>query len=134
MWEFEHSVEMTPSRDFVWRFWTDVNNWAFDTSIEWVRLEGPFASGTVGVTKSPGIEPVRWVLKKVDAGKQAIIEMALADATLRFHWRFEDVTAGGTRITQRVTLTGRTPNSSLSRPLWSSREGFLRVWKGSRQR
>lgn len=106
MWEFEHSVETTPNRDFVWRFWTDVNNWAFDTSIEWIRLEGPFASGTQGVTKSPGVEPVRWVLKEVDDGEEAIIEMALADATLRFHWRFEDVAGGGTRITQRVTLTG----------------------------
>jgi uncharacterized protein YndB with AHSA1/START domain len=106
MWEFEHSVKTTPDRDFVWRFWTDVNNWAFDTSIEWIRLEGPFASGTQGTTKSPGVDPMRWVLKEVEAGRRAVIEVALDGATLRFHWRFEDIDGGGTRITQRVSLAG----------------------------
>ncbi|MFP5264403.1 MAG: SRPBCC family protein [Blastocatellia bacterium] len=106
MWEFEHSVETTPDRDFVWRFWTDVSNWAFDASIEWIRLEGHFAAGTQGVTKSPGVDPMRWVLKEVEAGEQAIIEVALDGATLRFHWRFEDIDGGGTRITQRVSLSG----------------------------
>lgn len=106
MWEFEHSVETTAKRDFAWGFWTDVANWAFDTSIEWVRLEGPFASGTKGATKSPGVDPLYWVLMEVQAGKEAVIEMALPDATLRFHWRFEDTSEGGTRMTQHVTLTG----------------------------
>ncbi|HVG22127.1 MAG TPA: SRPBCC family protein [Blastocatellia bacterium] len=106
MWDFEHSVEMTPSRDFVWRFWTDVTNWAFDTSVEWVRLEGPFASGTQGFTKSPHADPVQWVLREVESEKQAAIEMSLDGATLRFHWRFEDAPDGGTRVTQRATLTG----------------------------
>jgi Polyketide cyclase / dehydrase and lipid transport len=106
MWEFEHSVETTARRDFVWGFWTDVNNWAFDTSVEWVRLDGPFAGGTKGVTKSPGSDPVHWVLKEVQAEKAAIFEFSLADAVLRFHWRFEDIPEGGTRITQRATFTG----------------------------
>jgi hypothetical protein len=106
LWEFEHSVETTAKRDFAWGFWTDVSNWAFDTSIEWVRLEGPFVSGTKGVTKSPGVDPLHWVLSEVDAEKEAVVEMALPDATLRFHWRFEDISEGGTRINQRVTLTG----------------------------
>jgi Polyketide cyclase / dehydrase and lipid transport len=109
MWEFEHSVETTARRDFAWSFWTDVANWAFDTSIEWVRLEGPFASGTKGATKSPGLDPMHWVLRDVQAEKQATVEMDLAEATLRFHWRFQDIEQGGTRIIQRVTLTG--PNA-----------------------
>lgn len=106
MWEFENSVETTAKRGFAWAFWTDVSNWAFDSSIEWVRLDGPFASGTHGETKSPGLDPVQWVLKDVRAGEEAVVEMALADATLRFHWRFQDVAGGGTRLTQRATLTG----------------------------
>ncbi|HYP26355.1 MAG TPA: SRPBCC family protein [Blastocatellia bacterium] len=106
MWEFEHSVETKASRAFAWRFWTDVSNWAFDSSIEWVRLEGPFASGTMGETKSPGLDPVRWELKGVRAGEEAVVEMALPGATLRFHWRFEDTAERGTRITQRASLDG----------------------------
>lgn len=106
MWEFEHSVETEAARAFAWRFWTDVSNWAFDSSIEWVRLDGPFASGTMGETKSPGLDPVRWELKGVRPEEEAVVEMALPGATLRFHWRFEDAPEGGTRITQRASLDG----------------------------
>ncbi|HEX8185447.1 MAG TPA: hypothetical protein VF747_11865 [Blastocatellia bacterium] len=94
------------NRSFAWGFWTDVANWAFDTSIEWVKLDGPFASGTKGTTKLPGQEPVEWALKEVRGGEEATVEIALQEATLHFHWRFEDLARGGTRITQRVTLTG----------------------------
>jgi hypothetical protein len=111
MWEFEHSVETPASRDFAWRYWTDVANWAFDTSIEWVRLDGPFASGTAGATKSPGLDTVHWVLKDVRAEKEATVEMTFAEAIMRFHWRFEDLAQGGTRMTQRATLTGSNTES-----------------------
>jgi hypothetical protein len=111
MWEFEHSVETTAERDFAWNFWTNVANWAFDTSVEWVRLDGPFATGTRGETKSPGIDPVHWALKEVRAGEEAVIEIALGEATLQFHWRFEDLDQGGTRMTQRVTLSGSNTES-----------------------
>ena len=111
MWEFQHSVETTAKRDFAWGFWTDVNNWAFDTSVEWVRLEGPFASGTRGATKSPGMDVVHWVLKEVQPEKKAIVEIALDEAALLFHWRFEDIAEGGTRITQRASLTGASADS-----------------------
>jgi hypothetical protein len=37
-WEFEHSVECQVSRDFAWRFWTNVANWTLDTSVESVTL------------------------------------------------------------------------------------------------
>ncbi|HVF90705.1 MAG TPA: SRPBCC family protein [Blastocatellia bacterium] len=106
MWEFEHTVETAADRAFAWRFWTDVSNWAFDTSIEWVRLEGPFASGTKGATKSPGLDPVHWVLRDVRAEEGAAVEMALPEATLRFQWSFREAAEVGTRITQRVTLAG----------------------------
>ncbi len=109
MWEFEHSVETQASRPFVWRFWTNVANWALDSSLEWVHLDGPFAAGTRGTTKSPGLDPMHWLLREVRPETGAIIEMALTEAVLSFHWRFEDVAGGGTRITQCLTLTG--PNA-----------------------
>jgi hypothetical protein len=111
MWDFRHSVETTAERDFAWGFWTDVTNWAFDTSVEWVRLEGPFASGTKGVTKSPGMDPVHWVLTEVQPEEEAIVEFDLGGATLQFHWRFEVLDGGGTRITQRASLRGANADS-----------------------
>ena len=88
-----------------------MNNWYLDTSVEWVKLDGPFASGTKGATKSPGLDPVQWVLTEVQAGREALIEIALQEATLRFHWRFDDLTDGGTRMTQRASLTGANADS-----------------------
>lgn len=111
MWEFEHSVETRASRPFVWQFWTNVANWALDSSIEWVHLDGPFAAGTRGATKSPGLDPMHWLLKEVRPETDVIIEMDLPGAVLSFHWRFEDVTEGGTRITQRLTLAGSNADS-----------------------
>jgi hypothetical protein len=106
MWEFEQTVETAANRAFAWSFWTDVSNWAFDTSIEWVRLEGPFASGTKGATKSPGLALVHWTLRDVRAEEGATVEMPLAEARLEFQWTFQETVEGGTRITQRVTLAG----------------------------
>ncbi|MGH9834184.1 MAG: hypothetical protein ACREBD_29945 [Blastocatellia bacterium] len=104
--EFEHSVECQVSRDFAWRFWTNVANWTFDTSVESVTLDGPFAAGAKGVTKPRGQEPVEWRLTEVQDRSGAVIEVALPGVTVRFRWRFEDAADGGVRMTQRATLEG----------------------------
>jgi len=104
--EFVHSVECPVSRDFAWRFWTDVANWTHDISVESVTIDGPFAAGAKGVTKPRGGDPVEWRLVEVQDRSAALIEIALSGATIRFHWRYEDAAGGGVRITQRVTLEG----------------------------
>ncbi|MGH9752366.1 MAG: hypothetical protein ACREA2_06230 [Blastocatellia bacterium] len=104
--EFEHYVEVQVSRDFAWRFWTNIANWAFDPSVESVELDGPFAAGTKGVTKTRGGGPVEWKLVDVQNRSAALIEITLPGATISFRWRYEDAAGGGVRITQRVTLEG----------------------------
>jgi hypothetical protein len=105
-WNFEHSVECPVSRDFAWQFWANVDNWLLDTSVESVRLDGPFATGTRGMTKPRGQNPVEWQLIDVQDRSSAIIEVALPGAIARFFWRFEDTASGDTRITQRASLEG----------------------------
>ena len=104
--EFEHSIECPVSRDFAWRFWTDVANWTNDVSVESVTLDGQFAAGAKGVTKPRGGGPIEWRLVEVQDRCAALIEIALPGATAKFHWRYEDAAGGGVRITQRVTLEG----------------------------
>ncbi len=105
-WSFEHSVECPVSREFAWQFWTNVDNWMFDVSVESVALDGPFVAGTRGVTKPRGQEPIHWRLVEVQDRGGAVIEIALPGATVSFIWKFEDVANGGARITQRVLLEG----------------------------
>lgn len=106
-YEFAHSIECPVSRDFAWRFWSAVENWAaVDPAVEWVSLDGPFASGTRGVTKLHGLGPMEWRLSVVQDGRSATIEIMVDGAVVKFCWRFEEQASGGVRITQRVSLEG----------------------------
>jgi hypothetical protein len=107
MTEFEHSIECQVERDFAWKFWTNVDNWAVvDPAVEWAKLEGPFIAGTMGRTKPRGADPNEWKLAEVEEGNRAVIEIAAPGATVKFHWGFVDIIGGGTRMTQKVTLEG----------------------------
>jgi hypothetical protein len=106
MWTFEYSLECPVAADFVWRFWTNVENWAVvDSAAESVRLNGPFAAGSKGITKQAGREPLEWQIVQLDAGRSATIEMALLGTKIQFRWEFSE-SESGTEITQRITIEG----------------------------
>ena len=104
VWEFEHSIDCSVPVEFAWNFWTTVSNWALDADIETVELDGPFAAGTRGITKTKSFGEVRWQIAEVQSGR-AVIEFPLSGALGRFVWTFED-TGERTRITQRCTIHG----------------------------
>jgi Polyketide cyclase / dehydrase and lipid transport len=104
--EFEHTVIADAARESAWSFWSDVRNWGFDPSIEWITLDGPFRAGASGVTKPRGKEPTGWRLVEVRPGEGASIEVDVPGAAARFQWRFEDAGAGRTRLTQHVVAEG----------------------------
>jgi hypothetical protein len=104
VWQFEHSVETGASRQFAWKYWTNVGNWV-DPPAEF-RIEGPFAPGSRLISSVPGQDPWHSVIREVQPGTAASIEMQLAGAVLRFDWRFDELPAHRTRITQRLTLAG----------------------------
>jgi hypothetical protein len=107
MWKFEHSVECHVGREFAWKFWSNVDNWAdIDPAIESVTIDGPFVAGAKGITKPPGQEPIHWVLADVADGRRAVVEISLPGALSRFYWLFEDATDGSTRITQTAVVDG----------------------------
>lgn len=106
-YEFEHSVECPAAREFAWGFWSDLRNWtSVDPALESVTVDGPFAAGARGETRPRGQAPVSWRLAEVSEGRGATFEVAVPGAALRFAWTFEEAAAGGTRVTQRVTLGG----------------------------
>ena len=111
-WEMTHSVETNASPAFAWDFWTNVANWA-DPPAEF-ELNGPFAGGSHGTTRLPGQEPLRWFIREVTPPNAAAIEMQLDGAALSFEWRFEKLTDGRTKLTQRVALTGENADAYVS--------------------
>jgi len=106
-YQFKHSVEASVGRQAAWEFWTTVKNWEFDPAVESIKLEGEFAEGSKGITKTKGgVEPIAWEIKSVTPGESAVIEIPLAGAAVRFAWSFESADENRTRFTQVITLDG----------------------------
>jgi hypothetical protein len=53
-WEITHSVETNASPAFAWNYWTEVTNW--DDPPAKFELDGPFACGSRGTTRSSLLE------------------------------------------------------------------------------
>jgi hypothetical protein len=102
-WEFQHSAECKATRQFAWRFWTDIANW--DDPPAKFDLDGPFESGARLTTTMPG---QKWqsIIRVLKPEREATVEMQLPDAILSFHWKFEELSGDLTLITQRLVLSG----------------------------
>ena len=107
-WVFEHSTECKADKNFAWKFWTDVSNWEKleGKKVEWIKLNGPFAEGTVGTTKMLGQEPHQWKISKLTPFETATIEMSLDGAIFSNVMQFKAIPNHETKITQRFTLEG----------------------------
>ena len=104
VWQIEHTVEADVSATFAWNFWSNVANWD-DPPAEFV-LDGPFVSGSVGMTRIPGQDATHWRIRDVLPGECATIEIALDRATACFTFFFKAVSATRTKLTQRIVLEG----------------------------
>ena len=103
-WECQRSVDADVSIAFAWSYMTNVFNWS-DPPAEF-SLDGPFVAGARGTTRMPGQPPRDWVIRGVDPGKAYTIETLLERARLLFQWRFEELSDGRTRMTQRIGVYG----------------------------
>lgn len=102
-WEFEHSLDCSAPRKFCWEYWTDVRKW--DDPPARFRIDGPFADGARIRTELPG-QTLLSVVRDVEQGHAATIELGLPNAAFCFHWRFDDLEGTRTRIRQRLELSG----------------------------
>lgn len=100
----DHSLEAEVSRTFAWSYWTDIRNWSDPPAT--FTLEGPFATGSQGITSIPGEDPRPWVIGPMEPGKSLTIEMTLDRAVFSFEWRFDEISPNRTRLTQRIAVTG----------------------------
>lgn len=106
-YEYEHSVETTASTQAVWELWRDVSRWtAWDTSLESVELDGPFATGSSGTMVIPGQPPIAFTLTDVRPGAGFTDETSIPGALLRFRHVVEPLGGGQARVTHRVEIEG----------------------------
>jgi hypothetical protein len=105
VWECERSVDANVPASFAFAYMADIRNWN-DPPAEFA-LDGPFVDGARGSTQMPGRPTVSWTLCNVVPGRGYTIESsALERAVLRAHWRFDRLSEGTARLTQRMELAG----------------------------
>jgi len=106
MFEWTHTVTTSASPEQVWPLYTDVRWLEWDSGLEGVTLDGPFAVGSSGTLRVEGQPPLKWVLTKV-------LENALFTdvtdipgvATLTFVHRIEPHDLGSV-VTHEVRIDG----------------------------
>ena len=67
---------------------------------------GLWLLGSRGTTRFPGQAPVRGLIQEVTPPEAATIHIELEGAILAFHWQFDSLPGGRTKITQRAVLQG----------------------------
>lgn len=107
MWTHEHTAETALAPEAVWRVLKDIDSWPrWDTSMEEVTLEGPFAVGTRVTMKPTGQDPLASVITGITENERYADETDLGDVILRFSHTLAKLPDGGTRITHRLEITG----------------------------
>jgi uncharacterized protein YndB with AHSA1/START domain len=107
MWVHEHRAETATGPEAVWRVLRDLDQWAsWDTSMEWVRLQGPFQVGSQVVMKPKGQDPITSVIVEARENRVYADQTDLGDVTLRFSHSLEPLEGGGTSIVHRLEIGG----------------------------
>ncbi len=107
MWVHEHTAETAASPAAVWQVLRDLDQWgAWDTSLEWVQLKGPFQVGSEVVMKPTGQDPITSVIVEATENRSYADQTTLGEVTLRFSHTLEPLEGGGTKVTHRLEITG----------------------------
>lgn len=93
--------------DTIWSIVTDVANWPdWDPHEEAARLDGPFATGTVGWSKPKGGPAANWKITGVEPKKLWASESPLPGGKIAGKNTFETLNDGRVRCTKTVWVSG----------------------------
>lgn len=86
--------------------WADMATWPqWDEAVAWVRLDGPFATGSAGVLKPKGGPKVSFVIETLDRGAEFTDVSSMPGARLRIR-HLVSVEDHSTRIDIDVSIDG----------------------------
>ncbi|MFI5709999.1 SRPBCC family protein [Kribbella sp. NPDC051620] len=117
MWVHEHTADTAVSRDLIWQTLADIDGWtAWDTSMEAIELDGPFAVGSRVRMTPAGQDPIESTIVEITEGERYADETTFNGATLRFSHTLSTPAEGTTRIVHRLEITG-TPDADQFGPM-----------------
>ena len=107
MFEWTHTVATTATPEQVWPLYAEVDRWLeWDSGLQAVTLDGPFAVGSRGTLQVEGQPPLVWELVEVTANASFTDVTEIPGvATLTFVHRIEP-TADGSAIVHEVRIEG----------------------------
>jgi uncharacterized protein YndB with AHSA1/START domain len=107
MWVHEHTAKTAASLEAVWQVLRDLDQWAsWDTSMEWVRLQGPFQGGSQVTMKPKGQDPITSVIVEATENQLYADQTSMGEVTLGFSHTLQPLEGGGTKVTHRLEITG----------------------------
>ncbi|MFD8483244.1 SRPBCC family protein [Kitasatospora sp. NPDC059673] len=107
MWQHEYTADTTAAPHAVWAVLSDLNSWpSWDTSMESVTLDGPFAVGSKVAMTPTGQEPIVSVITQIEENHVYADETEFGGTTLRFSHTLTALPEGGTRVLHRLEITG----------------------------
>jgi uncharacterized protein YndB with AHSA1/START domain len=107
MWTHAHTVETELPPEAIWQVLSDIDGWtSWDTSMEQIKLLGPFAVGTEISMTPKGQDPVRSTIVAIEPNQLYVDEVGFGDLTLRFTHTLTRLDPGGTRLTHQLTISG----------------------------
>lgn len=87
--------------------WADMATWPeWNTDLEWVRLDGPFATGSRGQLKPKGGPKVKFVIEKLVPDSEFVDVSLLVGTRLTFRHLVDALPDGGCRVRVTVTMSG----------------------------
>src|SRR6266536_604198 len=109
MWTHEHVIETDVAPAAIWQVLRDIDSWAaWDTSLEEIKIHGPFAVGTEISMTPKGQDAIRSTITTVQENEVYADETRLDNVILRFSHTLARLASGGTQVRHRPEITGPT--------------------------
>lgn len=103
----EHAETTTATREQIWALWADLPGWPkWDETLESVKIDGPFESGTFGSLKPIKAKEIAIEILDVDEPNSFVDIQLLPKASMRTEHRISESADGSLLITQSVTFSG----------------------------
>lgn len=108
MWTHEYAAETGVPPASVWTVLADVDSWArWDTSMEWVRLDGEFAVGaTVRMKPLDQDEAISSTIVAIEPERRYADRTEFGGVVLDFSHDLFPTGDGGTRVVHRLQISG----------------------------
>lgn len=108
-WAYSEQVTTLAPPEQIWAMWQDASTWpCWDTELEWVRLEGEFVIGTVGLMKPTSGPEVKFRLSEVVPLRSfsSVAQLPLTRLVFNHEYLSSQEGDGAAQIRHSVTMYG----------------------------